>query len=178
MRYIALIRGINVSGKNKVSMPELRSALGGLGFEDVATLLNSGNVAFSTDEGDDRVLSRLISEKIRGHFGVDVPVYVAQQKALEQILLNEPDWWGSNDRAAYDNLIFAIPPLTVGEVCAALGEPNVDLERIKCFRNVIFRTFDLSNYRKTNRWAKTASSDIRDGITIRTANTVRRLVLL
>ena len=159
-------------------MPELRSASGGLGFEDVATLLNSGNVAFSTDEDDDRVLSRLISEKIRGHLGVDGPVYVAQQKALGQILLNEPDRWSDNGKATYGNLIFAIPPLTVGEVCAALGEPNVDLERIKCFRNVIFWTFDLSNYRKTNRWAKTASSDIRDGITIRTANTVRRLALL
>ena len=44
MRYIALLRGINISGKNKISMPELKTALGEKGFGDVKTYLNSGNV--------------------------------------------------------------------------------------------------------------------------------------
>ena len=43
-RYIALLRGINISGKNKISMPELKTALGEKGFADVKTYLNSGNV--------------------------------------------------------------------------------------------------------------------------------------
>ena len=46
MRYIALLRGINISGKNKISMPELKTALGEKGFADVKTYLNSGNPAF------------------------------------------------------------------------------------------------------------------------------------
>ena len=45
-RYIALLRGINISGKNKISMPELKTALGEKGFADVKTYLNSGNVFF------------------------------------------------------------------------------------------------------------------------------------
>lgn len=45
-RYIALLRGINISGKNKISMPELKTALGEKGFADVKTYLNSGNPAF------------------------------------------------------------------------------------------------------------------------------------
>ena len=52
MRYIALLRGINISGKNKISMPELKTALGEKGFADVKTYLNSGNVVFSDDEPD------------------------------------------------------------------------------------------------------------------------------
>ena len=52
MRYIALLRGINISGKNKISMPELKTALGEKGFADVKTYLNSGNVIFSDDEPD------------------------------------------------------------------------------------------------------------------------------
>ena len=43
-RYIALLRGINISGKNKISMQELKSALGEKGFAVVKTYLNSGNV--------------------------------------------------------------------------------------------------------------------------------------
>ena len=51
-RYIALLRGINISGKNKISMPELKTTLGEKGFADVKTYLNSGNVLFSDDETD------------------------------------------------------------------------------------------------------------------------------
>ena len=46
IRYIALLRGINISGKNKISMPELKTALTEKGFADVKTYLNSGNAAF------------------------------------------------------------------------------------------------------------------------------------
>ena len=46
VRFSALLRGINISGKNKISMPELKTALGEKGFADVKTYLNSGNPAF------------------------------------------------------------------------------------------------------------------------------------
>ena len=49
-RYIALLRGINISGKNKISMPELKSHIVELGYMDVLTYLNSGNVIFSANE--------------------------------------------------------------------------------------------------------------------------------
>ena len=49
-RYIALLRGINISGKNKLSMPELKSRLIELGYTDVLTYLNSGNVIFTARE--------------------------------------------------------------------------------------------------------------------------------
>lgn len=50
MRYILLLRGINVSGKNKVSMKDLKVSLEGLGYQNVVTYLNSGNVIFDTDD--------------------------------------------------------------------------------------------------------------------------------
>ena len=58
-RYIALLRGINISGKNKISMPELKTALGEKGFADVKTYLNSGNVIFSDDETDAAKLEKV-----------------------------------------------------------------------------------------------------------------------
>ena len=62
MRCIALLRGINISGKNKISMPELKTALSEKGFADVKTYLNSGNVIFSDNETDIVKLA----ERIRG----------------------------------------------------------------------------------------------------------------
>ena len=49
-RYIALLRGINISGKNKISMPDLKAALIEKGFSEVSTHLNSGNIIFSDAE--------------------------------------------------------------------------------------------------------------------------------
>ena len=49
--FVALLRGVNLAGRNKVSMPELRSALESLGLEDVVTYIQSGNVVFRTRGG-------------------------------------------------------------------------------------------------------------------------------
>ncbi|RYC72493.1 hypothetical protein G112A_00453 [Candidatus Nanosynsacchari sp. TM7_G1_3_12Alb] len=50
MRYILLLRGINVGGKNKVSMKDLTASLEDLGYQHVVTYINSGNVIFDTDD--------------------------------------------------------------------------------------------------------------------------------
>lgn len=51
-RYIAFLRGINISGKNKISMAELKKGFEELGFQEVKTYLNSGNVIFSSEKDD------------------------------------------------------------------------------------------------------------------------------
>jgi len=73
-RYIALLRGINISGKNKISMLELKTALGEKGFADVKTYLNSGNVIFSDDETDVVKLAERISTIILETFHLEIPV--------------------------------------------------------------------------------------------------------
>ncbi len=64
MRYILLLRGINVGGKNKVSMNDLTASLEGLGYQDIVTYINSGNIIFDTD--DDLTT---IKENIAGMLG-------------------------------------------------------------------------------------------------------------
>ena len=59
-RYVALLRGINISGKNKVPMAELKKGFEKLAFEEVKTYLNSGNVIFSSDEDDTKKLTKQI----------------------------------------------------------------------------------------------------------------------
>ncbi len=63
-RYIALLRGINISGKNKVPMAELKKGFETLAFVEVKTYLNSGNVIFSSDEDNIRKLTDKIEEMI------------------------------------------------------------------------------------------------------------------
>ncbi len=175
-RYIALLRGINISGKNKIAMGQLKQEFEHLGFEDVKTWLNSGNVVFSCPERDNVSIAEDIKRMIAGSFGFNIPIYVISADRLKDILSHSPAWWDSGDKEIYDNLIFIIPPAEFSDVYQAIGEPKEGLEQIMNYEDAIFWSFSLKSYQKTNWWPKTAREDIGSSLTIRTAGTVRKLV--
>lgn len=176
MKYIALLRGINISGKNKISMPELKKLLEENNYQNVSTYLNSGNIIFECNIDNKETIMNNIHTLIKTKFILDIPVYITTDKELEDILNNSPKWWGSSNKEIYDNLIFIIPPTKYEEVYNTIGSPKEGLEQIEEYNNCIFWSFDLNNYRKSNWWVKTASTDIKDKITIRTANTMRKIL--
>ena len=149
-RYIALLRGINISGKNKISMPELKTNFEKIGFYNVATYLNSGNVLFSGDEEYESNISDKIEKMIKDKFNLEIPVFVADIDHINNILRNAPDWWGTDDKEIYDNLIFVMPPATAEVISKIIGEPTENLEKINVYKNVIFWSFDRKCYSKTN----------------------------
>lgn len=175
-RYIAFLRGINISGRNKVPMAELKIGFEGLGYQEVKTYLNSGNVSFSSDENDINRVTEQIVMLIKNQFRLDIPVFVIGKDDLEDILCNAPDWWGNEDQEIYDNLIFIMPPATFADVFKEIGEAKEGLEKILGYKEAIFWSFSRKNYQKSNWWSKTARADISNKLTIRTANTVRKLL--
>lgn len=90
MRYIALLRGINVGGNTMIKMLELRETFEALGFEDVVTYINSGNLAFDTKKSDDTKLATKIEKAIEKDFGKQIPVMVRAQPEIEKILTANP----------------------------------------------------------------------------------------
>ena len=175
-RYVALLRGINISGKNKIPMAELKKEFERLGFIEVKTHMNTGNVVFSSGEEDIENITEQIGTTIKKQFGFDIPVFVISREKLEDILHNAPDWWGNDNKEIYDNLIFIMPPTRFSDVYAEIGEPKKELEKIESYKEVIFWSFSRKDYQKTNWWSKTASANISAKLTIRTANTVRKIV--
>lgn len=174
-KYLALLRGINISGKNKVPMAELKKDVEALGFTEVKTYLNSGNVSFGSSERDTAKLREMIERMLQEQFGLTIPVFVILQEDLMDILCHAPDWWGTEDKEIYDNLIFIMPPATFADVCREIGEAKEGLERIQNYREAIYWSFRRKDYQKTNWWPKTASASIGSKLTIRTANTVRKI---
>ena len=170
-----MLRGVNVSGKNRIDMAGLKEGLLSLGYADVLTHLNSGNVIFSADGTEETVLANRIRYMILDRFALDIPVFVIAQADLARLLSLAPDWWGTEDKAIYDNLVFPIPPAEAEEVAAKIGEPTAELERICICENAVFWSFDRKRYAKANWWKKTASAGIGELITIRTANTLRKI---
>ncbi|HTA28879.1 MAG TPA: DUF1697 domain-containing protein [Candidatus Cybelea sp.] len=87
--YIAMLRGINVSGHNPVKMEQLRAAFGSLGFANVKTYVQSGNVVFEA-KGPASELSAKIEEKILCDFGFAVPVLLKTAKEMADIVKRNP----------------------------------------------------------------------------------------
>ena len=175
-RYIALLRGINISGKNKVPMAELRKCFEMLDFMEVKTCLNSGNVIFSCKDTDAAELVNRIERMIQHQFSLNIPVFVIPQEELADILRHAPDWWGTENQEIYDNLIFILPPATFPDVYYEIGAPKAGLEQIQEYQSVVFWSFSRKEYQKTNWWPKTASVPIGSKLTIRAANTICKIV--
>ena len=119
-------------------MAELKKGFEELGFAEARTYLNSGNVIFSSDEGNIEGFTNQIETMIQRFFCFDIPVFVISKEALEDILAYAPDWWGNEDKATYDNLIFIIPPATFADVFGEIGEPKEELEKIQGYKEAVF----------------------------------------
>jgi uncharacterized protein (DUF1697 family) len=90
MRYVALLRGINVGGAVMIKMDDLKAEFEGLGFENVKSYINSGNIAFDTRKTAESGLVNKIEAAIETRFGRAVAVMVREQKDIERILKNNP----------------------------------------------------------------------------------------
>lgn len=88
-RYIVLLRGINVSGKNKLPMQGLRELLSHLGYQNVQTYIQSGNIILDSKEAKEEVVKKIHNE-IDDRFGYDVPVIIRTAKEWEKIIEKNP----------------------------------------------------------------------------------------
>ncbi len=90
-RYVALLRGINVGGNKKVPMAQLRTLVEGLGYTDVATLLQSGNVVFSSKaKKKQALLEKQLEQAIAAEFGFEVSVLVRSRDELAEVIEANP----------------------------------------------------------------------------------------
>jgi len=88
--YIALFRGINVGGKNKLPMKDLAATLDGVGARDVATYIQSGNAVFQSEEQDAALLSEAIEAAIKERHGFEPRVLVLGAEDLEEAVRSNP----------------------------------------------------------------------------------------
>ena len=90
MKYVAFLRGINVGGKNKVKMETLREVCASLGFQNVKTYINSGNVIFETTKTENGKLAETLEKAIENEFALKIKVIVRQISEIENIVKNNP----------------------------------------------------------------------------------------
>ena len=88
--YIAMLRGINVTGRNSIKMEQLRELCDRLDFQKVETYVQSGNIVFEAKTESPVLLSKRISESILDSFGFETPVIVRTSKEMQNVVADNP----------------------------------------------------------------------------------------
>jgi len=111
--YLALIRGINVGGKNLIRMTDLRAAFESMGFDEVATYIQTGNVFFDAPRQKRAELADRIEAALQVEFEVPLKVVLLTQRQLEGVIEEAPKGFGGPDHRC--DVIFLRSPLTVAK---------------------------------------------------------------
>ena len=172
MRYVALLRGINVGGHGKVEMPRLKACLDAQGFKNVSTFTNLGNVFFETSARDRSKVIKKIETTIEKEFGFRVPVVVRTSAEIARVVKAVPKSWVTDQRMRCD-VLFLWPDVDSRSVLREVrSEPSV--EDLKYVRGALVWRIDRAHVGKS-KVRKVIGSKLYKNLTIRNINTVRKL---
>lgn len=175
-RYIALLRGVNVGGKSRVVMSELKQQLTSDGLINVHSYINSGNVMFSSASNNTLELLRLVGGAVQKSSNVQCDVVILSAKSFLKLVARAPEWWG-RDQGWKHNLFFVIPPTTTDDILGAVGDLKPGIEAVEAGKGVVYQSMSFDQFGKTAT-GKLSSYPIYKRVTIRNYNTVMKLAEL
>lgn len=172
--YVALLRGINVGGKNLIKMPALRECFEAEGFEDVLTYIQSGNVLFRAT-GSGSALARRIESMLNKTFDhYQAWVVVRSHAQMRSVVEKAPTGFGKDPNTYLYDVVFLKEPLTASTAVKQVPTRD-DVDEIFAGRGVLY--FSRFKSRATSsRLNRVASLSIYKNMTIRNWNTTTRLL--
>jgi uncharacterized protein (DUF1697 family) len=172
MKYIALLRGINVGGNAIIKMADLKKEVEVSGFTHVSTYIQSGNIVFESDLKEiDKIIARL-EEALLKKFQFNSGIVVKTHEQMKKIISEVPaDWKKQDDLRCY--LAFVREPVSAQDVIREIKlKEGVDFA--KAGDGVVYMSTLLSGLTKSG-FTKLVGTKIYKDITIRNYNTVQKL---
>jgi len=171
MKYVALLRGINVGGNNKVSMVELKAMFEELGFTDVQTYINSGNLIFNGS----KTLLKNIEPAFTDRFGFPIKFLFVDCNKLQKIHDAIPADWLNDAEQKTD--VWFLWDEYAKESSLELLSINEDVDRLLYVEGAIIWRVLKKNYAKSGM-NNVIGTELYKNLTARNVNTVRKLVQL
>lgn len=172
MKYVALLRGINVGGNNTVSMARLKELFEQVGMTSVSTYINSGNIFFSTDLLAEEEIAVLLEQAIEVQFGFAVKALVRSSERLLATADALPRSWVNNPDMKSD-VIFLWPEIDNFAILEKVqAKPGVD--KVKYVSGALLWSIKRVDRNKSNL-PKLVGTALYKQMTIRNCNTVRTL---
>lgn len=175
MIYVALLRGINVGGNAKVEMSKLKLLFEELGFTNVKTYINSGNVVFSDNKNQESKLVEIIEAAIEKTFSFNVSVIVRDIKSIKALNKSIPNDWLNNSEVRTD-VIFLWDDIDTPDILNQI-KYKPELENVVYFHGAIIWNIARKNVTKGSE-TKLITTPFYKKMTIRNINTVRKLLVL
>jgi uncharacterized protein (DUF1697 family) len=176
-RYVVLLRGINVGGKNKIPMAALKECLGDLGFTNVSTYIASGNVILESDKSADEIKTQ-IESTLPKSFKLDselVKVLVLSQSQLQAVIDSKPKGFGEQPDKYHSDAIFLLGSDPTEAM--AVFNPKEGVDEIWLGNGVIYSQ-RLSTERTKSRLNSIVGTPAYKSMTIRNWNTTTKLLEL
>ncbi|TGM46369.1 DUF1697 domain-containing protein [Leptospira vanthielii] len=171
MKYIALFRGINVGGNRKVEMKKLRVLFESLGFTEVSTYINSGNVIFESNQ-DPKTVFLAITTGLEKNFDFEIPTLVKTEKEMKKIADAIPSDW-QNDPTQRTDIAYLFPDVDSKKTIEELPFKK-DFVDVRYVKGAIFWNIKKEDVNKS-QLAKLISHKLYKSMTIRNINTARFL---
>jgi uncharacterized protein (DUF1697 family) len=173
-QYVALLRGINVGGKNLIKMSDLKACFEGLSLVNVRTYIQSGNVLFYADETDKASLTGQLEEGLSRTFHYDSSLALRSEEEMKDIVAQAPKGFGSEPAAYRYDVIFLKEPLSAAEAMQSVTtKEGVDQafagDGVLYFSRLISRA-------SQSRLTRIIGLPVYQSMTIRNWNTTTRLL--
>ena len=120
-QYLVLLRGINVGGKNIIKMADLKASFEEMGFSNVVTYIQSGNVLFKSEGKDKASLTTRIERGLSKRFDFEAKVVLISQEELAAIVRDAPEEFGKDGKKYRFDVIFLKEPLTPKEAMKSVS---------------------------------------------------------
>jgi uncharacterized protein (DUF1697 family) len=174
MIYVALLRGINVGGNNKVDMKRLKVAFERVGMKNVVTYINSGNIIFEDDFVPSSKLADLLGRVIKEEFGLSIRVLLKDIETMRVILAALPDEWQNDDVMKCD-VLFLWQEIDTPKIVGQLAFK--DFEQVRYIEGALLWSVERKNASRSSL-PKIVGTDMYKRMTIRNCNTARKLLVL
>ena len=168
---VALLRGVNVGGNNMISMAALKGSFEKMGFKEVATYINSGNIIFKTEETDARKLEIKIEKMLLKEYKLDSKVVIRTLPEMAKLVKSLPDNWNNADWRY--NVMFLRHSIDSKDLLADLPVKS-DIEELVYRPGALLWSAKASEAARSNM-VKIATRKIYQDITVRNLNTTKKL---
>ena len=170
--FVALLRAVNVGGNNMISMSSLKQSFEALGFMQVSTYINSGNIIFKSKEADARKLERKIEQMLSKDYQLESKVVVRSFSEMEKLVQSLPQT-SAGDSDWRCNVIFLRHTIDSEKILAEL-EVKKDIEEVVYCPGALLWSAQVSEINRTNM-LKLSSRKMYQNMTVRNLNTTRKL---
>jgi uncharacterized protein (DUF1697 family) len=172
--YVALLRGINVGGKNLIKMTDLKVCLEDLGFEDVHTYIQSGNVLFNAAGSDQAKLTRQVEDALSKSFDYEARVVVRSRRQMKDVVTHAPKGFGSDPATYRYDVIFLKEPLTAAKAMESVTTKE-GVDQAFAGKGVLYFSRLISRASQSHL-ARIITMPVYKSMTIRNWNTTTKLL--